>query len=556
METKGKILVIDDEKEILDVLSIDLEKRGYAVVVAKNGEEGIEKFRKTSFDIIITDMKMPGMSGMTVLTEVKKIDSEVEVIIITAYGTVETVIEGIRKGAFDYVKKPLNIDELLLVVDRALEKRRLKETIALYEISKIIFSTVEIEKLLKIIIDLTMKVLIADDASLMLFDEGGKLYIAASYGLSEEIQKRTRLALGERIAGFVAKDRKPLILIDGLEGDLRFKDIEKRKEIKSSMVLPLIGKSDMFGVLNINRINIKEHFTDTDLHKANIFTSLAILSLENTNLYKKLQLVQQQFVHQSRLASIGEFSASLAHEVGNPLQTILGNADLLLMDTKSGELQSIKDASIRIKKILENLLDFSRQKEIQFSVDDINNLIERTLSLYGKQLELKKIKVVKNYGNLPKITISQSHIGQVIMNLITNAQKAMPKGGTMTITTKEVRCPMSHDKIGIQCPESKVQSSSILDFGPRTSDDFIEISIKDTGSGISKENMNRVFEPFFTTHKDGTGLGLSVCYGIVKKHNGEIAVFSDGEGKGAEFVIKLPIKFLGEIGGGGVKTIR
>ncbi|MEW6558547.1 MAG: PAS domain S-box protein, partial [Elusimicrobiota bacterium] len=242
---------------------------------------------------------------------------------------------------------------------------------------------------------------------------------------------------------------------------------------------------------------------------------------------REIKQLQSQVIQSSKLAAIGELASGLAHELGNPLQTILGNADLLLIDNLgSEELMAIKNASVYSKKIIEGLLDFSRQRELKFVCGDINTVIEKTLLLYGKQLELKKVKIAKNYAQLPPILISPPHLEQVFLNLITNAQSAMPEGGTLTISTNVVARPWRVEKEAIQgiatTKENKIE--------------HIEISFKDTGSGISKENLNRIFEPFFTTKKDGTGLGLSISYGIVKQHGGEIVAFSDGEGKGTEFV--------------------
>ena len=248
---------------------------------------------------------------------------------------------------------------------------------------------------------------------------------------------------------------------------------------------------------------------------------------------REIKQLQLQLIHQGRLASVGELAAGLAHEIGNPLQTILGNTELLLMETKNEELEAIKNASLHCKKIIEGLLDFSRQQEMNFVPEDINKLLEKTLSLYGKQLELKKIKVEKKFGELPKITVSPSHIEQVFLNMITNARKAMPKGGTLTITTS---CHAELDSASLKIPKQ------VRD------DNFVVISFKDTGIGIPKENISKLFEPFFTTGKDGSGLGLSISYGIVKQHGGEIYVFSDGENKGAEFVVKLSTR-------GGGKTV-
>lgn len=393
MEKKAKILVIDDEQGLRDMLSFELGQQGYEVVTASNGKEGIKKAKEEKFDLVISDIKMPGMDGITVLEEIKKIDPQMEVIMATGYGTMETAIESLRKGAYDYINKPYNIDELLVILKKAIEKQQL------------VFENK------KLLVDL----------------------VKAKETLEQKVEERT----------------------------------------------------------------------------------------------KELKKIQAKLVQQSRIASVGELAAGLAHEIGNPLQTILGNADLLLMENKSEELQSIKVASLSAKKIIEGLLDFSRQRKMNFIFEDINFLVEKTLSLYGKQLELKETKVVKNYGDLPKIMVSPSKIEQVFLNLITNAQKAMPNGGTLTITTRT-------------CHVERSETSQ--DFAPSAQNDFIEISFKDTGCGIAKENLSRVFEPFFTTYKERTGLGLSISYGIVKQHGGNILVNSDGSGKGTEFLIKLPLR--------------
>ena len=241
---------------------------------------------------------------------------------------------------------------------------------------------------------------------------------------------------------------------------------------------------------------------------------------------EKLQI---QLVQQGRLASLGELASGLAHEIGNPLQTVLGNVDLLLMDEQSEELSAIKNAAIHSREIIANLLDFARQKEMNFVKRNVNDLLEKTLSLYGKQLELQKIKVIKNYNDLPEIILSHSQIEQVFLNIIINAQKAMPKGGTLAITTRKIG-DRSKDTTAICSSNSNLQS------------DFIEVSFKDTGIGIPEKNIKRLFEPFFTTRSQGVGLGLSVSHGIVKQHGGEILAFSEGERKGSEFVVRLPLK--------------
>ena len=387
MKLKGKILIVDDEEGIREILSRYLIKQGYAVVTAQNGKEGIDKFKKEEFDLVISDIRMPEMDGVAFLDLIKKSDPDVEVIMVTAYETMESAIQSLRKGAYDYIIKPFSIEKIAITIEKALEKRQLKEKIALYEISKAIHSTVELDQLLKIIIELTMKVLKADEASLMLFDDERKLYIAAaSYDLGGDIREKNRVAIGERIAGWVAQERQPLLLLDGLQNDPRFKDIaEQRKEIKSSMVFPLEGKTEMLGILNINRVHVDECFTENDMRKANIFTSQIAMAVENARLFREISSLylstirslanavdaKDHYTH-SHSENVTRISVAIAEEMGLPARQVqrlqlaaqihdlgkIGVHDYVLNKTEkltADEWEEIKSHPLKGAQILEPL---------------------------------------------------------------------------------------------------------------------------------------------------------------------------------------------------------
>ncbi|MBU1869279.1 MAG: response regulator, partial [Candidatus Omnitrophica bacterium] len=259
-----RVLVVDDERDVVDALERGLGRRGYEVEVAFTGTEAVLKVKKSKFDVVLLDVVLPELDGVQVLEQVKKIDPEIEAIMITGHASIETAINSMKNGAYDYVEKPVFIDKIAAIIEKAVEKHRLTETVALYEIGKAIFSTVKMDDLLKIIIDLGMRVLRADDASLMLFDENGKLYIAFASGLNEEIRKETKLDLGERISGWVAKNKEGVILINGLKNDR------------------------VLGVLSVNRLNIEENVTNADMYKLNIYASLVSFALDNAALYKNV----------------------------------------------------------------------------------------------------------------------------------------------------------------------------------------------------------------------------------------------------------------------------
>ena len=287
MEPTAKILVIDDEPGMREMLSYELEQQGYKVITAKNGKEGKEKFTKDDFDLVITDMKMPGMDGIQVLKEIKTfLDPNVEVIIMTGYGTMESAIESFRQNAYDYINKPFSIDEISHVIRKALERRNYRLTISLYEMSKTIFSKIKSEEVLEIVIDTTRKALNSDAISLMLLNEKGELYIAASHGFTDKNQKKVALEIGERII----KDKTSETISGDLANDPRFKDIKKFGDIKFSIFIPLLINDKLISILNINRINIIGEFTKADVDRANIFGSLVAMAIDNSSIFEKLKI--------------------------------------------------------------------------------------------------------------------------------------------------------------------------------------------------------------------------------------------------------------------------
>ena len=231
---------------------------------------------------------------------------------------------------------------------------------------------------------------------------------------------------------------------------------------------------------------------------------------------KKLEEKAQIY---SRLASVGEMAAGIAHEINNPLTGVIGFSQLLLGQELEPEVkeqvQIIADGGNRVADIVKRLLTFARQtKPVRTSVS-VNEIIDNTLSLRRYVLETANIKVVTNYDSaLPWITADPGQLQQVFLNLIINAEYAMKK---------------AHGK-------------GKLNIGTKRIGDTIQISFKDDGIGISKENIERTFQPFFTTKPvgEGTGLGLSLSHSIILEHGGTIHVESEWM-KGASFIIELPI---------------
>jgi signal transduction histidine kinase len=248
--------------------------------------------------------------------------------------------------------------------------------------------------------------------------------------------------------------------------------------------------------------------------------------------HKELSATQQQLIQSEKMASVGQLAAGVAHEVNNPLGTILLYSHMLLeklgdRDARREELEIIAKEATRCRDIVRGLLDFARQRKLQIENIDLNKIVGEVLSLASKQPSFQKVEIVQALEPLlPLVSGDPVQLKEVFLNIVSNAGEAMPEGGKMMV------------------------SSRFNNGGGN-----VEVSIRDTGLGIPAENLNKIFMPFFTTKKigQGTGLGLAIAYGIVKMHRGSIDVESKPR-EGTTFVVKLPlgnpVKSGGEVIGG------
>jgi two-component system NtrC family sensor kinase len=238
-----------------------------------------------------------------------------------------------------------------------------------------------------------------------------------------------------------------------------------------------------------------------------------------SDMARKLEKREEEILQAGKLASLGVLISGVAHELGNPLnnislmaQTYLSVYDMLGDEEKKNFMGDVYTQTERIRKIVENLLDFSRQKKQELQEWDLREIVRRSLSLVTNHLKLAKVKQqVDIPEDLPYVYVDALQIEQVLINLFINAIQAMPEGGDLLVKG-------GYDPKG----------------------DNLILEVRDTGIGIQKDILPYIFDPFFTTKSTkGTGLGLSVSYGIIRQHHGDISVESE-EGQGTRFIIKLP----------------
>ncbi len=288
---------------------------------------------------------------------------------------------------------------------------------------------------------------------------------------------------------------------------------------QETMIAWLTKKDEIVGAIVV--AGRDEPFTEEDSRILTILSNHLAVTAENLSLFRNLQEkmqelreMQEQLIQSAKLAAIGELSANIAHEINNPLTSIIGYTEIALEEEQMSEelrksLQIVEKESLRAKDIVRQLLDFARKKELKVSEIDLNNVIREVMQLVSTPARKHGVTVSEEYAPLPKITADADQLKQVFLNIINNGIAAMEQGGSFFIST---------GRIG----------------------EYVSVTFRDTGPGMPPEVLSRIFEPFFTTKREkGTGLGLSISYRIIRDHGGRIDVDS-AVGKGTTFTIRLP----------------
>jgi signal transduction histidine kinase/DNA-binding response OmpR family regulator len=302
-----KILIIDDEPRMVDSLKTLLTMEGYEVIGQNDPSKAIQVLEANDFDLVITDIQMPIHDGIDILTRAHNKDPFMGVILITGYASLDTAKLAIDRGAFGYLTKPLEMDELKLLVSQSMEKRtielerlkllnelkvaneklelKLAQINALSSAGNLLAATIDLREALTSILSLAIDVIGAKLGSVMILDQDkNELYIGASCGLTENVVQSTRMPLGSSISGYVAQTGRPLIIED-IEKDPRFARINRQKyESKSLISVPLIYKDQLYGVINLNNKIDGKPFTEEDLYMLTSLGLPAAVAIDRANL--------------------------------------------------------------------------------------------------------------------------------------------------------------------------------------------------------------------------------------------------------------------------------
>jgi PAS domain S-box-containing protein len=459
-----------------------------------------------------------------------------------AIGAIEMINK--RDGAFG--KDDLDLLEAVAAIASvALDNARLytrtrdraEELSVLNQFSRVLASTLDSERLTKAALDQITELFWADGVALMKLDKDMKVMHLAQ-GRFQGVYQKPPLSIpvGEGVTGWVYTEQKPILITDAQREARLFVEanVQIRPRPRAMMAVPLIVQQDR--VMGVLLVASQEAgiYDEEDLQTLQALASTLAVALENARLYEDLQVLleerertQAMMIHTEKMAALGRLVASLAHEINNPLQAVLGCLTLAREELEespdpnygNGEISSYIDIAEgeidRISEIVHRMRDFYRPTRNGTQRTDIHEILEKVLELSATQLERNEVGVRRDWeANLPEIYVTPDHLMQVFLNLLLNAVDAMPDGGVLTIRTR-----WRED-------DPKRMPGVCIEF-------------EDTGIGIEPEVLSRIFEPFFTTKPKGSGLGLSITYSIIQAHDGEIRV-SSHPGEGTIFTLLLP----------------
>lgn len=487
MTEKFKILVVDDEKIVRDGCHRVLTGKGYEALTAENGQQAMDLLSNEAVDIILLDLKMPVMSGEEVLEKVRTQYPDMPVIIITGHGTIDTAVECMKRGAYDFITKPFQVDQFLLTINRAAEKKRLEQKARLYEEEKLRnLYDLNLEKSrLKTIINCMANGVMVTNRNLEVVLHNPALMRLLE--ISEEMENPIPLNSIIDDDGFITILKQ--IQFDRFsENRFISQEISSGKNILRAISAPALGPDkSVVGTVTV---------------------------LEDITAFKQLDQMKSDFVNM------------VAHELRSPLVSIRQQNSVLL-EGLAGPLQEkqrdfVSRGEKKIDALLElinDLLDVAKieaGKAVQHQVPiDMGQVIEDIIALMEPRAKAQGITLSYSCQNLKPVHADKKRIEEVFNNLITNAINYSPDGGQVIVSVKGLG-------------------------------EYMEINVEDTGVGIPHEELPKIFDKFYrvkhpkTRQVMGTGLGLAIVKGIVEAHRGTIDVESSPD-KGTSFRILLPV---------------
>jgi two-component system NtrC family sensor kinase len=517
-----KVLVVDDEPGIALLCKRLLTRAGYQVETMTDPRQAVDYLAQHPIDLLLVDIRMPEVDGFEVIEHTQRLQPDAAVLIMTGHGTVETAIRALRQGVDGLILKPFEQgDELITAVKQAFtdshQKRdaaRMQALRPLFSVTESLLSETQPEHLLDLILTAICGHLRCSHAAYYQRE--------ATAGTFDLLASRGRTLPDER-GGLIVRvdsDSAPLQINMSGPGEPPLKALLADLQLGSAMLVP-IPRPNFHIVLFAGRDLKEPSFQDSDLEMFQILARQAAVAMENARLYaeqmdyvRKVEDSQKALIQAEKMATAGRLSASIAHEVNNPLQAVqncvhLAGREDLSPEKRREYFEMAQTELERLMLTVQRMLDFYRPGATSFEQVNLSEVLQYAITLLSKQLSETNVKVeVDLLGNIPPVMAVGSQLQQVFINMILNASDAMPAGGSVKISARPVG-------------------------------GGIEILFRDNGPGVPLDRQANIFEPFYSTKQGGTGLGLTVSYNIITAHGGTLELLSD-RGPGACFRLFLP----------------
>ena len=489
---KRRVLIVDDDAPILEVLEMRLVAMGFDVTATSDPDRALAAVDAGRFDLGLIDLRMEPMDGIALMEAVHVRQPRLPVLIMTAHGTIETAVDAVQRGAFDYLTKPFVRDELRAKISRALATRRwARDRERLLAVGETLASSGIMERVLDAVAQAALETTEAERCVVFQLQQGRLLPMASAGSVPPSWP-----ALEGAASSAMAKGVPTTVVGDGA-GVI--------------VAAPLVVERGPAGALVIET-GTRVEPTDDDLELLALFSAQAAVAIRNTHELERLR--------SGALAALGRMAAQVAHELKNPLaglrlyarhleQHLLkgGDAD------GAGLAQKVSSTVDHLAAVVSEITAFGRPPELHRVPTPLHALLDDCLSLAQARTEGADVEIRREYDEAcPDGLFDAKELRKAFLNLILNGLEALGRGGCLTVATA-------------YAAESRA----------------VTVTIEDTGAGMNEETLSRMFDLFFTTKPQGTGLGMAIIRSVIDLHGGALTIHST-PGQGTRITARLPLE--------------
>jgi signal transduction histidine kinase/DNA-binding response OmpR family regulator len=489
---KRKILVVDDDTAIVEVLEMRLVTMGFDVTATNDPDVAMAVADGTRFDVALLDLRMEPTDGIALMEALHARQPRLPVLIMTAHGTIETAVNAVQRGAFDYLTKPFLRDELRSKIFRALASRRwARDRERLLAVGQTLASSGIMARVLDTVAQGAVETTEAERCVVFQQDHGRLVPMASAGSMPPSWP-----ALESAAAAAMAKGLP--VTFPG-------------SETATIVAAPLVVQRGPMGAVVIETAPGVEP-TEEDLDLLALFSSQAAVAVRNTHELERLR--------SGALAALGRMATEVAHELKNPLAGLRlyarhlearlgknGDAD------GAGLARKISSTVDHLASVVQEITAFGRPPELHRVPTALHPLLDECLAFAQARCDTPGIEVARVYAPAcPEAMLDARELRKAFLNLVLNALEATSAGGRLTVTT-----------------------------GYSADTRTVSVVIEDTGTGMSEETLSRMYDLFFTTKPQGTGLGMALARSVIDLHGGELAIAS-AVGKGTRVTVRLPVE--------------